>query len=325
MSFVTDSILKTALGKIKAWGEGKFVAQESGKGLSTNDYTTAEKTKLSGIAEGANKYVHPSYTAQKSGLYKVTVDAAGHVSATTAVAKADITALGIPAQDTTYSNMTAATASAAGKAGLVPAPAAGKQASFLRGDGSWVVPENTTYADATTSTHGLMSAADKTKLNGVATGAQANKIESVKVNGTALTIDSSKAVNVDLTAYAKSADVTKEIASAVSGVTQIDYSVVESLPSTGKKGIIYLVANSDSGNNIYDEYIYINSKFEKLGSREMDLSSYAKKTDIPTKVSSLTNDSGYQTAAQVTSAINAKLAVMTDTELNTMLTEVFGA
>lgn len=325
MSFVTDSILKTALGKIKAWGEGKFVAQESGKGLSTSDYTTAEKTKLSGITEGANKYVHPSYTAQKSGLYKVTVDGTGHVSATTAVAKADITALGIPAQDTTYSNMAAATASAAGKAGLVPAPAAGKQASFLRGDGSWVVPENTTYADATTSTHGLMSAADKTKLNGVATGAQANKIESVKVNGTALTIDSSKAVNVDLTAYAKSADVTKEIASAVSGVTQIDYSVVESLPSTGKKGIIYLVANSDSGNNIYDEYIYINSKFEKLGSREMDLSSYAKKTDIPTKVSSLTNDSGYQTAAQVTSAINAKLAVMTDTELNTMWTEVFGA
>ena len=325
MSFVTDSILKTALGKIKAWGEGKFVAQESGKGLSTNDYTTAEKTKLSGIAEGANKYTHPTYTAQKSGLYKVTVDAAGHVSGATAVAKADITALGIPAQDTTYSNMAAATASAAGKAGLVPAPAAGKQASFLRGDGSWVVPENTTYADATTSTHGLMSAADKTKLNGVATGAQVNKIESVKVNGTALTIDSSKAVNVDLTAYAKSADVTKEIASAVSGVTQIDYSVVESLPSTGKKGIIYLVANSDSGNNIYDEYIYINSKFEKLGSREMDLSSYAKKTDVPTKVSSLTNDSGYQTAAQVTSAINAKLVVMTDTELNTMWTEVFGA
>lgn len=282
MSFVNDTILKSALGKIKAWGEGKFVAKETGKGLSTNDYTNADKTKLSGIAEGANKYVHPSYTAQKSGLYKVTVDASGHVSATTAVAKADITGLGIPAQDTTY-------------------------------------------ADATTSTHGLMSAADKTKLDGVATGAQANKIESVKVNGTALTPDSSKAVNVDLSAYAKSADVTKEIASAVSGVTQIDYSVVEALPSTGKKGVIYLVANSGSGNNIYDEYIYINSKFEKLGSREMDLSSYAKKTDIPTKVSSLTNDSGYQTAAQVTSAINTKLVVMTDAELNAMWTEVFGA
>lgn len=282
MSFVTDSILKTALGKIKAWGEGKFVAQETGKGLSSNDYTSAEKTKLSGIAEGANKYVHPSYTAQKSGLYKVTVDASGHVSATTAVAKADITGLGIPAQDTTY-------------------------------------------ADATTSTHGLMSVNDKKKLDAIASGAQVNKIETVKVNGTALIPDSLKAVNVDLSAYAKSADVTKEIASAVSGVTQIDYSVVEQLPSTGKKGIIYLVANSDSGNNIYDEYIYINSKFEKLGSREMDISSYAKKTDIPTKVSALTNDSGYQTAAQVTSAINTKLVVMADAELNAMWTEVFGA
>ncbi len=45
-------------------------------------------------------YTHPSYTAHAAGLYKVTVDALGHVSAVTAVAKSDITALGIPAQDT---------------------------------------------------------------------------------------------------------------------------------------------------------------------------------------------------------------------------------
>lgn len=51
-----------------------------------------------------------------------------------------------PDTNTTYGNMTAATASAAGKAGLVPAPAAGKQTSFLRGDGTWVIPTNTTYA-----------------------------------------------------------------------------------------------------------------------------------------------------------------------------------
>ena len=36
------------------------VDAESGKGLSTNDYTTAEKQKLAGIAAGANNYVHPS-------------------------------------------------------------------------------------------------------------------------------------------------------------------------------------------------------------------------------------------------------------------------
>ena len=58
--------------------------------------------------------------------------------------------------NTTYVNMKAATASAAGAAGLVPAPAAGKQTSFLRGDGTWVVPTNTTYGLASTSANGLL-------------------------------------------------------------------------------------------------------------------------------------------------------------------------
>ncbi len=83
------------------------VDKEAGKGLSSNDYTTTEKNKLAGIAEGANKYTHPSYTAKASGLYKVTVDATGHVSAVAAVTKGDITALGIPGSDTQYSNATA--------------------------------------------------------------------------------------------------------------------------------------------------------------------------------------------------------------------------
>lgn len=67
--------------------------------------------------------------------------------------------------NTTYSNMGAATSSTAGKAGLVPAPAAGKQASFLRGDGTWATPPNTTYAVANESTNGLMAAADKKTMN----------------------------------------------------------------------------------------------------------------------------------------------------------------
>lgn len=85
-----------------------YVQKETGKGLSTNDYTTAEKTKLDGIAAGANKYVHPTHTAAASGLYKTTVDEEGHVTATTPVTKDDITNLGIPAQDTTYGKATAA-------------------------------------------------------------------------------------------------------------------------------------------------------------------------------------------------------------------------
>lgn len=88
-----------------------YVQKETGKGLSANDFTAAYKSKLDGIEANANKYVHPSYTARAAGLYKVTVDALGHVSAVAAVTKADITALGIPATNTTYN---AATSTAAG-------------------------------------------------------------------------------------------------------------------------------------------------------------------------------------------------------------------
>lgn len=142
------------------------VDKVEGKGLSSNDFTSAEKKKLAGIAEGATKYTHPTYTAKDSGLYKITVDGNGHVSATAPVGKSDITALGIPSTNTTYSNFKAATASAAGGSGLVPAPAAGKQGQYLRGDGTWSTPTNTTYSDATQSNHGLMSTSDKKKLDG---------------------------------------------------------------------------------------------------------------------------------------------------------------
>ena len=77
---------------------------------------------------------------------------------------------GTPA-NTTYADMKGATSSAAGTHGLVPAPAAGKQSQYLRGDGTWATPTNTTYSDATQSAHGLMSAADKKKLDGVETNA----------------------------------------------------------------------------------------------------------------------------------------------------------
>ena len=76
------------------------VATQSTNGLMS----AADKTKLDGIAENANNYTHPSYTARASRLYKVTVDSTGHVSAAAAVDKSDITALGVPAQDTTYTH-----------------------------------------------------------------------------------------------------------------------------------------------------------------------------------------------------------------------------
>lgn len=95
----SEQVLSAKQGKAL---DEKKVDKISGKGLSTNDYTTDEKNKLKAIAAEANKYVHPTYTAHSSGLYKITVDATGHVSSVTLVTKDDITALGIPAQDTVY-------------------------------------------------------------------------------------------------------------------------------------------------------------------------------------------------------------------------------
>ena len=100
------------------------VDKDGSKVLSDNNYTAAEKEKLAGLSN----YTHPASAAgaKAAGLYKLATDAQGHVTAATAVAKADITALGIPAQDTTYTG-------------------------------------------ATTAAAGLMSAADKQKLDGMVT------------------------------------------------------------------------------------------------------------------------------------------------------------
>lgn len=66
-----------------------------------------------------------------------------------------------------HATMGGASSTAAGTAGMVPAPGVGKQASYLRGDGSWSTPHDTTYSVATQSSNGLMSSADKTKLDGL--------------------------------------------------------------------------------------------------------------------------------------------------------------
>lgn len=136
-------------------------------------------------------------SAFSAGLYKITTNAEGHVIAATAVTKSDITALGIPSTNTTYSVMSGASSSADGKAGLVPQPIKGQQNYFLAGNGSWAVPTNTTYGlsgkisgntfvatlgaastgttatipEATADTAGLMTPIMVSKLAGIDSGA----------------------------------------------------------------------------------------------------------------------------------------------------------
>lgn len=97
-------VLDGVLEKVGDWeiDLSNYVQKDGDKVLSTNDFTNELLEKLNGIEAGANKYTHATHEAHASGFWKVTVDAEGHVSAVEAVAKEDITALGIPGQDTTY-------------------------------------------------------------------------------------------------------------------------------------------------------------------------------------------------------------------------------
>ena len=190
-----------AAGKILGWASDGTAQWVDDKNTTYNDVTqsahglmtAADKTKLDGIAAGANKYIHPSYTAAAAGLYKVTVDASGHVSATTAVAKSDITALGIPST-------------------------------------------NTTYSAATQSANGLISAADKKKLDGF--GAASS--------------------------YATMTYVGQQISAA----GHISKSIVETLPAVkdAKDNVIYMIKKATpDGSNLYDEYMLISGALEKIG------------------------------------------------------------
>lgn len=148
--------------------------------------------------------------------------------------------------------------------------------------------------------------AEKTKLSGIASGAQANVIESVKVNGTKLT-PSSKAVDISVPTkvsqltndsgfqtstqvdsivtgkgYQTQSQVQSLINSAVGNITSIRYEKVTSLPATGSNGVIYLVAHSHGTQDIYDEYIWLSETktYEKIGNTDIDLSAYVKKSEL---------------------------------------------
>ena len=148
-SYVDDVLEYTAKSNFPSTGEAGKIYVDTSTNLAYrwggSTYTEISPSIALGTTSstafrgdyGNTAYTHANAkgSAFTSGLYKITTNAQGHVTAATAVAKSDITSLGIPAQDTTYSA-------------------------------------------ATTSTAGLMSAADKSKLDGIATGANKTTVDS---------------------------------------------------------------------------------------------------------------------------------------------------
>lgn len=169
---------------------GKVTVAGSGNAVTTASISGDTLTLTKGATY--NNYVHPAGSApsKASGFYKFSTDSTSHVASVTAVAKSDITALGIPGQDTTYGN-------------------------------------------ATQSTSGLMSAADKTKLDGISTGA--NKY--VHPTG--------EAANKTLGLYKVATDATSHV-KQVAAVTKADITAL-GIPAQNTN-TTYTFANGSAGN-----------------------------------------------------------------------------
>lgn len=118
-------------------------------------------------------------------------------------------------------------------------------------------------------------------------------------------------------------DVNTLIANAIGDINSFEVAIVSELPSSDiDTHTIYFMPNSEASPNSYDEYMYINNNWEKIGTSDIDLSGYVptsrtvngkalsnnitldasdvgalpSTTSIPTKTSDLTNDSGYLTS-----------------------------
>lgn len=71
------------------------------------------------------------------------------------------------------------------------------------------------------------------------------------------------------------------ISTAIGGINQFEVAIVTNLPTANIDAhTIYFKSNSSSGNNVYDEYIYINNNWELIGSTQVDLSNYLQTSDI---------------------------------------------
>ena len=72
----------------------------------------------------------------------------------------------------------------------------------------------------------------------------------------------------------------KYVDDAVSAAASGSFKVVDELPDTGDPGVIYLVAHEHGAGDAYDEYIYTNGAWEKIGNTDIDLSDYVTNDEI---------------------------------------------
>lgn len=197
--------------------------------------------------------------------------------------------------DHTYGNMKGATSSSAGSAGLVPAPNIGEQLKFLRADGTWVIPTNTTYSVGTTSYSGTTklytstgSATDgtmtqnaiTTALNGKsATGHTHNYAGSSSVGGNAnAAVKLATARKIGSASFDGTADITlSQMGLNVPvEITKADYLAKKKAGTLNANTYYNVIDEYDSANVINDSSVTANSTFSSTKSEK----TYAKKSTL---------------------------------------------
>jgi hypothetical protein len=202
------------------------------------------------------KYTHPGYTAKSSGLYKITVDGTGHVSATTAVTKSDITALGIPGQDTntTYSTGTSSTP---GLAKLYTGTGSATDGTMTQK----AITDGLNSKSGIGHTHNYAgSSSAGGNANAAVKLATARKIGSASFDGTA-----------DITLSQMGLNVPVEI-------TKADYLAKKKAGTLNANTYYNVIDEYDSANVINDSSVTANSAFSSTKSEK----TYAKKSTLVT-------------------------------------------
>ena len=270
------------LAQLWALIKGKFVQAETGKGLSTNDFTTDEKNKLSNIEAGANENIIEGIAVNNADITPVNK----RVNLVVPTKVSDLT------NDEKFQTDTEVASAIAGsgyQANVIETVKV--NGSILDVDSkksvNVIVP---TDNSALTNGAGYQTASDVSSAL-TNSGYQANVIETVKVNNVAL-VPSSKTVNITVptdnsaltngAGYQTAKNVTDAINEAIGGLTGISFEIVETLPTQGKTGVIYLIAHSHGTKDNYDEYIWLekSKSYEKIGNTDVDLSNYVTKNDI---------------------------------------------
>lgn len=197
--------------------------------------------------------------------------------------------------DHTYGNMKGATSSSAGSAGLVPAPNIGEQLKFLRADGTWVIPTNTTYSVGTSSYSGITklytetgSAIDgtmtqnaiTTALNGKsATGHTHNYAGSSSAGGNAnAAVKLATARKIGSASFDGTADITlSQMGLNVPvEITKADYLAKKKAGTLNANTYYNVIDEYDSVNVINDSSVTANSTFSSTKSEK----TYAKKSTL---------------------------------------------